>query len=67
MGESIDHRLTRNVDFKGVSADFALRLKMNQRDSDFENRVYMVTGSTQGVGEAIATSLASHIATISGL
>ena len=32
---------------------------MSQRDSDFENRVYVVTGSTQGIGEAIAAALAS--------
>jgi len=31
---------------------------MSQRDSDFENRVYVITGSTQGVGEAIVMALA---------
>ncbi len=31
---------------------------MSQRDSDFAKRVYVVTGSTQGIGEAIAAALA---------
>ncbi len=32
---------------------------MNRKNGGFEDRVYVVTGSTQGVGEAIAMSLAA--------
>jgi NAD(P)-dependent dehydrogenase (short-subunit alcohol dehydrogenase family) len=33
---------------------------MNQRNSGFRNHVFVVTGSTQGIGESIALALASE-------